>query len=419
MNDVLLRYSAASVGYAGHVVVADARLEVSAGEIVGLVGANGAGKSTLLRAVTGDSELLGGSIEVAGQPLPSLSSRERAALVGVVPQQVSVTFSFPAEEFVEMGRHPHLPRFGQPGAADREAVERAMLLTDTAHLARRAVDELSGGDLQRLSFAQALATQPRVLLLDEPVSHLDLNHRLQVLDLSRDLADSGLAVLAVFHDLDMAARYSDRVAVVSAGALSDAASPGSVITADMLRSVFGVRAVVGTDPVTGSVSVTPVLRDGAVSSTVRGRVHVVGGSGVAAPLMRRLVLAGWTVSSGALNTGDADAILADALGVEYACIPPFAPMDSESAVHAARLAAQADVVVVCEVPFGHGNVDNLLVAVRAEKPLVIVGDIAGRDFAGGAATAYWAEALANGAVTVESADEVERTLADLVDRTRS
>lgn len=419
MSDVLLRYSAASVGYAGQVVVASARLELHAGEIVGLVGPNGAGKSTLLRAVTGDSELLGGSIEVAGRALSSLSSRERAALVGVVPQQVSVTFSFPASEFVEMGRHPHLPRFGQPGAVDREAVERAMLLTDTTHLAGRAVDELSGGDLQRLSFAQALATQPRVLLLDEPVSHLDLNHRLQVLDLSRDLADSGLAVLAVFHDLDLAARYSDRVAVVSEGVLGDAAAPVSVITADMLRSVFGVRAVVGTDPVTGSVSVTPVLRDGAVSSTVRGRVHVVGGSGVAAPLMRRLVLAGWTVTAGALNAGDADAVLADAVGIDYPSIPPFAPMDSDSAAHAATLAARADVIVVCEVPFGHGNVDNLLVAVRAEKPLVVVGDMTGRDFAGGAATAYWAEALAAGAAQVESADDVERALADLIGRTRS
>jgi len=414
MSEVLLRYSSASVGYGGRAVVEHVELAVSAGEIVGLVGPNGAGKSTLLRAVTDDSELLAGAIELAGRPLSSLTTRERAALVGVVPQQVSAAFSFPAAEFVEMGRHPHLPRFGQPGAADREAVERAMQLTDTEHLAERAVDELSGGDLQRLSFAQALATEPRVLLLDEPVSHLDLNHRLQVLDLSRDLADSGLAVLAVFHDLDLAARYSDRVAVVARGELGVAAPPASVITAEMLRTVFGVRAVVGTDPVTGSVSVTPVLRDGAVSRTRRGRVHVVGGSGVAAPLMRRLVLAGWTVTAGALNAGDADATLSDALGIEYASIPPFAPMDASAAVSTAKLAALADAIVVCEVPFGHGNVDNLLVAVRAGKPLVVVGDVEGRDFAGGAAASYWSEALLGGAVRVDSADEVDRALTELL-----
>lgn len=413
MSEVLLRYSNATVGYGEARVVSGADLAVSAGEIVGLVGPNGAGKSTLIRAVTGDADILAGSIEVAGRPVTELGARDRATLVGVVPQQVIAPFSFPAAEFVEMGRHPHLPRFGRPGTADRDAVEAAMRLTDTAHLADRPVDALSGGDLQRLSFAQALATEPRLLLLDEPVSHLDLNHRMQVLDLSRDLADGGMAVLAVFHDLDLAARYSDRVAVVSDGMLAAAGPPHAVITAQMLRSVFGVRAVVGTDPVTGSVSVTPVLRDGAVSSAQRGRVYVVGGSGVAAPLLRRLVLGGWTVTAGALNTGDADATVADALGIEYAPIPPFAPMDSESAIRAAQLAAVADAIVVCEVPFGHGNIDNLLVAVHAGKPIVLVGDIAGRDYTGGAADSYWAEALGAGAIRVESPDEVDRVLADV------
>lgn len=289
----------------------------------------------------------------------------------------------------------------------------AMELTDTAHLADKPVDALSGGDLQRLVFAQALATKPSVLLLDEPVSQLDLNHRLQVLDLMRSLADSGMAVLAVFHDLDLAARYSDRLAIVTQGMLSQAGPPAAVITAGMLREVFGVRAVVGTDPVTGSVSVTPVLREGAVVTQGKGRVHVVGGSGVAAPLMRRLVLAGWTVTSGALNTGDADATLAEALGIEHPVIPPFAPMDAAAAIEAARLAAAADAIVVCEVPFGHGNVDNLLVAVRSGTPMVLVGDIAGRDFAGGAAESYWAEAMDRGAVTVDSADSVEGALGAL------
>ena len=413
-RETLLRYDRATVGYAGEAIVSDAGLSVAAGEIVGLVGPNGAGKSTLLRAVTGDSQLQSGTIEIGGASLRAMTPLQRASLVGVVPQQVSAAFSFPAAEFVEMGRHPHLPRFGRPGPADREAVRSAMHLTDTEHLADKPVDALSGGDLQRLAFAQALATEPKVLLLDEPVSHLDLNHRLQVLDLTRELADDGLAVLAVFHDLDLAARYSDRVAVVARGSLASADAPATVITAEMLRETFGVRAVVGTDPVTGSVTVTPVLRDGAVARAQRGRVHVIGGSGVAAPLLRRLVLKGWVVTAGALNVGDADATLAEALGLEYAPIPPFAPMDAEAAVRCAKLADEADAIVVCEVPFGHGNIDNLLVGVRAGRPVVLVGDISHRDFAGGAAAAYWAEALAAGARVVATLDDVERALDDLV-----
>lgn len=413
---VLLRYTDATVGYGSVPVIEDANLGVREGEIVGLVGPNGAGKSTLLKAVTSESRVISGRIDTSGHSIATLSTRQRARFVGVVPQQVSAAFALPARDFVELGRNPHLPTFGSLDSYDRAAVDRAMELTDTMKLAGQPVDALSGGDVQRLALAQALAAQPRILLLDEATAHLDLNHRLQVLDVVRQLADEGLAVLAVFHDLDLAARYSDRVAVVAEGGLGDAHAPEKIITADTLREVFGVRAVVGTDPVTGSVTVTPVLRDEAVASERHGTVLVVGGAGSAAPLMRRLVLAGWDVTAAALNGGDADAVLADALGIEYAQIPPFAPMDSESAVKVAQLAEAADAIVVCAVPFGHGNIDNLLVATRSRKPMVLIGDIDGRDFTNGAAEAYWREALDHGAQVVADAEAAEQALASFAEQ---
>ena len=410
----LLGYERASVGYAGEVVVADAALEVSAGEVVGLIGPNAAGKSTLLRAVTGDAELLAGSLTLAGTAARDLAPLERARLVGVVPQQVASAFSLPAREFVLMGRHPRLSRFSAPGAGDLEVVDRVMRLTDTDRLAEKSTDALSGGDLQRLALAQALAQEPQVLLLDEPVSQLDLNHRLQILDLVRVLAAQGMAVLSVFHDLDLAARYADSLAVVADGRLGECGTPEQVITTAMLSRVFGVRAVVGTDLVTGAVSVTPVLREQAVAGEPRGGVLVIGGSGVAAPLMRRLVLGGWRVSAGALNTGDADQLVAEALGVEYAELPPFAPMDEAAGERVAAFAQAADAVVVCEVPFGHGNLGNLTAAVRSGSHFVLVGAIEGRDFTGGEAARLWAQALEAGAVVMPNLDAAERALSRLV-----
>jgi len=413
-DTVLLAYDAAVVGYGGQPVVSGASLELHAGEVVGLVGPNGAGKSTLLRAVTGDAELLGGALYIAGTDVSLVAPLERARFVGVVPQQVTAAFSLPARDFVEMGRHAHLARFSAMGQVDRAVVDEALVLTDTAHLADKPTDELSGGDLQRLALAQALAQQPRVLLLDEPVSHLDLNHTLQILDLVRQFAaEKGLGVLAVFHDLDLAARYSDRIAVVANGRLSTAETPERAITAESLRTVFGVRAVVGTDPVTGSVSVTPVLREGAVATSRHGSVLVIGGSGAAVQLLRRLVLGGWQVSAGALNAGDADQVLAEALGVPYVAIPPFAPMDEIAATRTADHARAADAVVVCQVPFGHGNVANLAAAVeaaRAGRRVVLIGDIEGRDFTGGTARDLWRDAIDAGAVVVPDIDEAESRL---------
>jgi iron complex transport system ATP-binding protein len=405
-----LLFDRVDVGYGSLLVVGGVSFEVAAGEVVGLVGPNGAGKSTLLRAITGDADLLGGELRVLGRDARTLPVRDRARLVGVVPQHVTSAFSLPAREFVALARHSHMPRFASLSQRDAEIVEHAMERTDTLRLAEQPADELSGGDLQRLAYAQTLAQEPRVLLLDEPTSHLDLNHRLQVLDLTRELADAGMAVLAVFHDLDLAARYADRVCVVAQGHADPIGPPEEVLTAPMLREVFGVRAVVGTDVVTGAVSVTPVLREQAVAGEPRGRVLVIGGSGAAAPLMRRLVMSGWQVTAGALSAGDSDQTVAEALGLEHVELPPFASMDDAAEARVRELARAADAIVVTDVPFGHGNVGNLRAVAESGKSVVLIGDIAGRDFTGGEATRAWETAVAADARVVHDGDEAEAAL---------
>lgn len=415
--NALLSYAEADVGYPGITVVRGATLDVPAGEVVGLIGPNGAGKSTLLRAVTGGARLLAGSIALGGQALGTLDAHHRARLVGVVPQQVSAAFAFTALEFVLMGRHPHLGRLQHAGARDVGIAEHVMERTDTLRLAGEPVDTLSGGDLQRLALAQALAQEPSVLLLDEATSHLDLNHRLQVLDLVRDLADSGLGVLAVFHDLDLAARFSDRISVVAGGVLEPAGAPESVITAELLARVFGVRAVVRTEAVTGSVSVTPVLREGAVSGDRHGRVLVVGGSGTAAGLLRRLHLAGYEVAAAALNRGDVDQAVAETLDLERVDLPAFGEVDAKAEGAVSRLASAADAVVVCEVPFGRANLGNLRALRQAASRTVLVGQVGPeRDFSDGEATALARELGTHGAVTVADLVSAEAAVAQLTER---
>ena len=412
-----LRYEAAAVGYDAP-VVSGATFEVRPGEIVGLIGPNGAGKTTLIRAVTGGARVFGGSIAVGQCAVGSYSRTELARLVAVLPQTAPSSFAFTAKQFVEMGRHAHVSRFGDLGPLDHAAVERALTLTDTGSLAGRRVDELSGGDLQRLTLAQALAQDPSVLLLDEPTSHLDLNHRLQVLDVVRSLADGGLAVLAVFHDLDMAARYSDRLVVIAGGGVAVQGSPAEVLTRRTLADVFGVAAVIGTDPVTGTVQVLPVVRSEATAVAERGvRVHVVSGSGTGAAIMRRLVLEGFEVSAGALSAEDTDGAVAGALGLPMQEIAPFASMTAQDEAAAHALARIAEVIVAVATPYGPENLGNLrAVADRAGKTVLVGTMTDDMDFSRGEASALWSGLAASGAAACPDPRDLVRCIEEVLDR---
>lgn len=416
-REALIRFEDAAVGYDGRAVVEHATFTVSAGEFVGLVGPNAAGKSTLLRSLTGSARLFSGKVELAESPLERLTPRERALLVGVVPQTPAATFAFTARTFVQMGRNPHLGAMQAVSAQDDEVVADVMRLTDTAHLGAETIDTLSGGDLQRLTVAQALAQQPRVLLLDEATAHLDLNHALQVLDLVRRLADEGLAVLAVFHDLDLAARYSDRIAVVASGTVRSPQVPEKALDAAVISDVFDVRAVVRMDPVSGAVSVVPIVRGAELAQPHRGPVGVVCGSGSGARLLRRLAQSGVSVTCGALSEGDIDEAVARALDAGVVLLPPFGDIDP-SAEERVRLSfVESRACIICDTPFGRANVANLRAAVRSGVPLLLIGDMTPeRDYSGGEASGLWAEALAAGAERVSDEEAALDAVLRLLDQ---
>lgn len=410
-----LRFSGVDVGYTSP-ILQGVDLTVAPGEVVGLVGPNGAGKTTLLRAVTGAARVFAGGVEIEGRPVGSFDARSLARVVSVLPQASPVAFAFTVRAYVTMGRHPHLSRLQEPGVADAAAVERAMELTDTQRLADVAVDTLSGGDLQRVVLAQALAQEPRILLLDEPTSHLDVDHALQILDLVRDLAAGGMAVLGVFHDLTLAGRYADRLAAVAHGGVVAAGTPAQVLTPETLGAVFGVRAVVRPDAVTGTPSVTPVLREAAIAPATGLSVFVLGGAGTGAALFRALVIAGHRVSAAALDQGDTDYTVAGALDIACIELPPFGEIDEAAERLVRAAAAAADVVVVAPTPFGHGNVGNLRAVVDSSTPLVVMDAPGPRDFVGGAADALLEAARVHGALSAADAPGVVAVLEGMVER---
>ncbi len=223
-------------------VLRGATLDVAPGEIVGLLGRNGAGKSTLLRVACGLLVPDAGIVQLDGRPLAERSRRERARAVALVPQETHFPFPFSVVEVVLMGRTPHLGWLGFEGRRDFAAAQTAMAQLGIDALAARSVLSLSGGERQLAVVARALAQQPRLLLLDEPTAFLDLRHRLQVLGRVRELVAAGASALVVSHDLAVAARACDRIALLADGGILAVGPPSAVLTPALLRASFGIEA---------------------------------------------------------------------------------------------------------------------------------------------------------------------------------
>ncbi|HEY8369936.1 MAG TPA: ABC transporter ATP-binding protein [Thermodesulfobacteriota bacterium] len=231
-------------------------LDVREGEALGLVGPNAAGKTTVLRLATGFVRPTAGTVRLFGRPVAEWSRREAARRVALVPQEVPIGLPFRAGEVVLMGRAPHLSGLGFEGEADIAAAAAAMARAGVRHLADRPVDALSGGERRRVLLARALAQGARLLLLDEPASHLDLGHQHAVVDLVRDLAAEGVAVVAVWHDLTLAAAASDRLALLSGGRIAAVGSPEAVLTPEIVSAAYGCEVLVDRHPLTGRPRVT-------------------------------------------------------------------------------------------------------------------------------------------------------------------
>ncbi|CAL9566474.1 ABC transporter ATP-binding protein [Saccharothrix sp. NPDC042600] len=256
-----VRLSAQSLrlGYGESVVVDDLSVDVLDGTVTAIIGPNGCGKSTLLRALARLLRPTSGSVLLDGKEIDRLPTRDVARVVGLLPQSPVAPEGLTVADLVARGRHPHQRWYRQWSSADEEAIERALVLTGMAELADRQVDHLSGGQRQRAWISMTLAQETDLLLLDEPITYLDLAHQIDVLDLVHRLhRERGTTVVMVLHDLNLAARYADTLVAMRGGKVLAHGTPEEVLTEPMLDEVFGLAAKVIPDPVSGTPLVIPI-----------------------------------------------------------------------------------------------------------------------------------------------------------------
>ncbi|MEU5422003.1 ABC transporter ATP-binding protein [Streptomyces sp. NPDC001407] len=242
-----------TLAYEDRTVVDGLDVDVPDGAVTVIVGPNACGKSTLLRALGRLLKPARGAVLLDGTELSRIPTRTIARSLGLLPQTPVAPEAITVADLVSRGRQPHQRWWQQWSEDDERAVTEALTRTDTAALAERSVDELSGGQRQRVWIAMALAQETDLLLLDEPTTYLDISHQVEVLDLCRRLNhERGRTVVAVLHDLNQAARYADHLIAMRAGRIVAQGPPSDIVTAELVRDVFGLESVVVPDPVTGS-----------------------------------------------------------------------------------------------------------------------------------------------------------------------
>ena len=359
MNEVILEARDLTVGYNGKPVIENIALTARTGRILTLIGPNGVGKSTILKTLIRQLPPIGGRVELLGRDIRSMTEKEIARTVSVVLTGRPHPELMTCRDVVSSGRYPFTGRMGLLTAADKEKVSQAMALVGVTELADRDYNRISDGQRQRVMLARAICQEPKLLIMDEPTSFLDVKHKLDFLYLLGELVRSReLAVVLSLHELDLAQRFSDRVLCVKDGRMDREGTPEEIFTEGYVERLYGVEH--------GSYS---VLFGGVETEAVTGapRLFVVGGGGSGIPVYRRLQRMGVPFAAGVLAENDLDWPVANALASELVTERAFEPVSPASVDKALAILDRCEGLVCCTEQFGSLNAENRRLAEEAEK----------------------------------------------------
>lgn len=416
MPEEILKVEKLSFKYDDKNILNDISFTLDVGDFVGILGPNGCGKSTLLKNINRWLKPHSGSVYIDDSNVLKLSVKDLAKRVATVPQDTSLEdIGFTVEQVVSMGRNPHLKSFERERLQDMSIIEDSMKTMDVLHLRDKPVNQLSGGEKQRVLIARALAQQPTLLLLDEPTSHLDINYQWELLELLKDLCvKKSLTILVVLHDINLASMFCNKVILLKDHRIFQMGYLNEVITEQNIKEVFNMNVRVEY-PDDRKRPVIIFLNLSAEDPEPRPfeRLHVICGGGEGEKLLYYLSQRGYKVSTGVLNKGDTDWKVARLLGFTIVEEVPFSPITEEKVMENTAYIKESDAIIIANIPFGFGNLKNLVCIeqLAAEKTIFILEekDIESRDYTNGKAAEIYNK-IKSRATVLTSMEELKKII---------
>jgi iron complex transport system ATP-binding protein len=388
-----LEVSDLTVAAGNKIILRNVSFAVKPGEFIGIIGPNGAGKSTLLRSLRGMIPGIKGEVRMFGKAIHTMKDKQVARIVAYMQQDVNVGFGFTALQIVLAGRYPYLQWWQNEQKKDYEIAKKYMAFTGVEMLAEKSVQQVSGGERQRILLAKILAQETPLVFLDEPTASLDLVYQEEIFRYCRVMCQEGRTVFIIAHDIKLAAKFCSRLILVAGGRVLADGKPQEVITAEYLEKAYGLHSAVYTNKVTGNLDIYTYEAAGTI--TQQPSVHIIGGGGSAAKIIRYLHEKAYSMSGGVFQQGDTDADAALAFGVEAIIGQPFCTINEEQARKNREKILAADITILSNLYYSQQNIDNLEAAFSAKR-LIIIEDtpMEERDFTDGKATKLYYALLA-------------------------
>ncbi len=398
--------------YGAKLILDEISVRFEKGDLYGILGPNGSGKTTFLKILGGLLMANYGQVTLDNTNIIKLPTEEIAKRIAVVPESSTAIFDFSVEEIVSMGRFVYIGRLARESLEDKKKVEGILKQFNLLELKDRNYNSLSSGERQKVIIARAIAQQSKILLLDEPTSHLDINYQVEFMEMLRKYVAQGLVVVSIFHDLNLAAQYCDKLLLLFKRKIFAYGSPEAILTRENVKSVYNVDVTIRKNVLTNSIYVTPISPKTTADSDDGfqhqfKQIHIIAGGGTAKNLLAEL--RGNAVSVGIVNVLDDDYETAIELKYEIVSEAPFSPISEKSLNELKQKLDQTDLVIMTNLPFGKGNLENLRILETCEKPLIILEEtpIEKRDFTKGKATEIYNNLkLKKNVTVVESVQEV-------------